>query len=77
MEKFGRAGGTAILRLPGDVLSRTVLMVADAMLDHYVTDPVDRIVPKAPEKSTFPVLLIFGALGALGSRWRNLIVRCD
>jgi bifunctional ADP-heptose synthase (sugar kinase/adenylyltransferase) len=77
MEKFTRAEGTAIFQLPGNMLGRCVLLVGDAMLVHSVPGPVDRIVPEAPEKSTFPVLLIFGALAALGSRWPSLIVTWD
>ena len=48
MEQFKQAKDTAILQLLGDMLGRTIVVVGDAMLDHYVMGSVDRISPEAP-----------------------------
>src|ERR1700675_1718102 len=48
MEQFKQGEDTAILQLLGDMLGRTIVVVGDAMLDRYVTGPVDRISPEAP-----------------------------
>jgi D-beta-D-heptose 7-phosphate kinase/D-beta-D-heptose 1-phosphate adenosyltransferase len=48
IEQFKQAKETPILQLLGDMLGRSIVVVGDAMLDHYVTGAVDRISPEAP-----------------------------
>jgi len=48
MQQFSQSEEATILQLLGQLIGRQVVVVGDAMLDHYVMGSVNRISPEAP-----------------------------